>query len=702
MPLGWRSRGAVTASRRGQCGRMRRKFLIGLIAVAIASTALAALPSSAAKADPVPNQFAQWAINVPGSVLAAAAPTSGQAAILASGQRFDWRLASPAFSAVAGLATATPAAPASALTATDLALWNSATTSFAAPATKALPLARAGAPALLSFSVGTLIGSSGARVFGFHDNLVCQERNAALTFAASILDGVDCSAYESALEELQQNLDQQIMQVPTQQCYLTICMSYLGQAPYINGTSKQLCFGITGTYPSNVSTLTGGVLMDSGAASQITTGDPGSGCYGTYSSVTPMIRSAWAYSVNDTIDQWRFYARKNGQTVYTSAWRVYSDEEQYRSNPTRWWRCDVRDTTGVTHSATSNAFTEQDETFAPLICPTLPNGTVPNRITIYELTATTQSLVYQQDLTTAYSNWKGAFPECTNGSCFLDLRQDSESCFYGGTIVCNGWFADPARDSTYSCFYGTHSVALSECFVYANAFDPALIKLGQAYVDPVTGIGSGLQSSPTLKDEIVSELMERDWLGDATPIYSYDVLQDKAIKAREIAEACVDMSILPGLDDLGDRCKVMPIFAPGADVRSAAEHDYDAIVGWGSTSGNPDWIQLSYMSVPEKQLATGLRRDWYQTDPRCAPYYPTGPYIACDEYPYFTSAEGGTAASLRMVDSAHNSREGGLLWGFVSVCGIADAPLGSEGREYLVVPIVTLGIQSSAVCEPTS
>lgn len=87
-------------------------------------------------------------------------------------------------------------------------------------------------------------------------------------------------------------------------------------------------------------------------------------------------------------------------------------------------------------------------------------------------------------------------------------------------------------------------------------------------------------------------------------------------------------------------CEDRPVFAPGSNVASATQHDYDAIFGTSSCSGKPDWLLLLYVSGADKK-AIGQARKWFLSQPECANAQP----FECDEYTYFTSAEGGPPAS---------------------------------------------------------
>lgn len=168
-----------------------------------------------------------------------------------------------------------------------------------------------------------------------------------------------------------------------------------------------------------------------------------------------------------------------------------------------------------------------------------------------------------------------------------------------------------------------------------------------------------------------------------------------------------------------DQCTSMPIFAPGSDVYEAAKHDAVAI----ARQGHPP--KLTFVSNAEREAGdTGhpaLGRQWYQYDPICTS---RGPDQDCDEYPYFSAEEGGTAAassigrkaSLRLVNNVENRLEGRLLastGAFATVCGLKTPPRQSPSnpdRQYLVIPLVAPddgiedpnGLPTMAWCRPGS
>ena len=83
---------------------------------------------------------------------------------------------------------------------------------------------------------------------------------------------------------------------------------------------------------------------------------------------------------------------------------------------------------------------------------------------------------------------------CSGGRCRLTLAKvagaDQGDCFEEAGR-CEGWFADPNKQTTYQCSYGLPGswtgVDLSECNVYAPTFDAQQQAKGIPYADPATG-----------------------------------------------------------------------------------------------------------------------------------------------------------------------------------------------------------------------
>lgn len=154
----------------------------------------------------------------------------------------------------------------------------------------------------------------------------------------------------------------------------------------------------------------------------------------------------------------------------------------------------------------------------------------------------------------------------------------------------------------------------------------------------------------------------------------YRDLSDEQVwdAAKQAARQCLALAAL-GRFPAG-ACGTMPLFSPGIDVKSAAAHDFSAIV-----RGYP--AQLNYEARVNNSwyVYTAPTADW--TNPCYGGNY-TGQH--CDEYPYNASKQGGKdkKPSLQLIDNVENPLEGNQYQGFLNVCGVRD------GRDFLVVPTV--------------
>lgn len=167
-------------------------------------------------------------------------------------------------------------------------------------------------------------------------------------------------------------------------------------------------------------------------------------------------------------------------------------------------------------------------------------------------------------------------------------------------------------------------------------------------------------------------------------------------QAKRAAQTCIEAeqaaraAAVIGQDE--HPCTDDPIFFPGADAGHAALHDAQAI------ATHPTWAKLTYMSGKSKR-ATGVKNRWYgkgdfgtSADGRCWPD-PAKRGTNCDEYPYYSTVEGGPGASLREVPAAENQAEGNALNQMYSDPNCRMEGVGSGSTRYFVVPVaVPLGM----------
>jgi hypothetical protein len=135
------------------------------------------------------------------------------------------------------------------------------------------------------------------------------------------------------------------------------------------------------------------------------------------------------------------------------------------------------------------------------------------------------------------------------------------------------------------------------------------------------------------------------------------------------------------------KCSTLPIFATGvSDVPEATNHDRKAI------SRVPAWVLLNRESTagkPGEGWATG----------RCDP--PAGLEQDCDEYPFFSTFQGGPAAipepHLEAISRHDNRSQGNKLQHFYGVNGCNVPP----PDPFLVIPLPRAsGLPTLEVCNP--
>lgn len=185
---------------------------------------------------------------------------------------------------------------------------------------------------------------------------------------------------------------------------------------------------------------------------------------------------------------------------------VYSPGESLNAvqsqDPSRTVQCSIVGSDGNTYTENSLPFTLNSGKMAPAKCPVLPDGVYGKSTKADLIGGAGPQPLYNQPTTDAYQNWAVQYPECVDGACpllLIDKRQaPSVSCFDSASTseACASWMADPNKNTNYQCTYGSHDVAISECYVYGDTFKPDKIAAGQAYSDPATGLSVPGQSSP--------------------------------------------------------------------------------------------------------------------------------------------------------------------------------------------------------------
>lgn len=511
------------------------------------------------------------------------------------------------------------------------------------------------------------------------------QQNPLLTAAAGLLDGVNCDVYNLQLSKIQQNLDR--LPIPTTNfslCDVGVCIVFLKAK--VTGTTITYCFGQTGDWDA-ADRMPMGVSLRHADGTYWSSYNGFLNCPGMVDHPAFEIGDQSGKAASSFYTGW--YTR-TGRGLYNT--QVNMDPQGTPDgvgnvapeNPTRTWVCTITTTSGQTYAGASQGWSEQDTATAAVNCPALPSDAIASHVTILERGPSAGDpsfAVADSDTSSQYRAWRLAFPECGNGSCLLDLRQGTQSCFNQG-IDCTGWFADPNRSNTYTCYYGTHAVTISECNIYATVFDPISRDSGNAYSDPGSGSSVNTPTSPTDEDIIVRGLVKQMWVTNWGQMGQSGDMGDAA---RTVARTCLALVYTPASNITKKDCQTLPIFAPGSDVRTAAAHDLQAI------GSNPAWVKLDYLSNDEK-LASGVSRSWYDVPTQCSDGRTAD--TSCDEYPFYSSVQGGPGASLKQIPALDNSREGNYYYGFAVRCGLTTAP--QNERALLVLP------QDGQYAPPTS
>jgi hypothetical protein len=138
--------------------------------------------------------------------------------------------------------------------------------------------------------------------------------------------------------------------------------------------------------------------------------------------------------------------------------------------------------------------------------------------------------------------------------------------------------------------------------------------------------------------------------------------------ATEIARRCLNLTGDAGIS--GGKCKMLPIFMPGADHVGATNHRIAALASY------PPWALLTRRQGPRDQ--------WYRSQIECLSL----PNILdCDEFPENSTYQGGRIGaavhrpSLEPVNWIDNQALGSALSAFYRNCGVTD------GRAFLVIPL---------------
>ena len=99
---------------------------------------------------------------------------------------------------------------------------------------------------------------------------------------------------------------------------------------------------------------------------------------------------------------------------------------------------------------------------------------------------------------------------------------------------------------------------------------------------------------------------------------------------------------------------------------------------------DPETGALKYPRSKEKKLMV-IPVAWEAA--LCVPIRPQSGATACDEHPLFATLEGGPRSSLRVIDHAHNKKEGDVYGGMTKhkKCEMQHK-FGSGKNKFMVIP----------------
>jgi hypothetical protein len=257
-----------------------------------------------------------------------------------------------------------------------------------------------------------------------------------------------------------------------------------------------------------------------------------------------------------------------------------------KADPSRVITCTVTGTDGKTYSKDSPAYVDSKGETSPAECAPLPDGVFPANTRLDEKVdgKLGDAPLLNQPSTPEYLGFVGAYPECQDGMCKLDLKTKPDktvSCFDNAATwtACAEWFKDPAKTDHYQCTYGVHEVSIEECYIYADVFKPDKLASGHGYVDPQTGLpvtqpttpaaGRDAMVRPAVDPQDAAGCMGAGW-AEANPIEWVLVpiqcaLQWAFVPSPMYAEAAA----IPMLTSFEDR-------APGQIAAVASSWKFDA------------------------------------------------------------------------------------------------------------------------------
>ena len=158
------------------------------------------------------------------------------------------------------------------------------------------------------------------------------------------------------------------------------------------------------------------------------------------------------------------------------------------TDPDRTLQCVLTYSDGTTEQGSTASFKESAGSWPTPNCPQ-PGSKIVTHMKVTELGGDQANVMYDEAMNADYvAHAAGDKTMCGTSACILDLKDltTGRSCF-AESALCDGWMADPARDTKYKCTYGSQTDPIQDCYVYANVFNAAKRLAGDAYADPHTG-----------------------------------------------------------------------------------------------------------------------------------------------------------------------------------------------------------------------
>lgn len=254
-----------------------------------------------------------------------------------------------------------------------------------------------------------------------------------------------------------------------------------------------------------------------------------------------------------------------------------------------------------------------------------------------------------------------------------------------------------ATDETLKCYAAVAAGAVTAVEIVRMLMQMGSSATLEALAIDLVGDGSGAASIPTDRskswvDRIPEKLPEDMWnlskIGKrfAAGFYSAEAAialrkscTDRILKYNHVAETPLSALF---------SCSTAPIFVSGTDnPAEASEHDVEAI------AQHPQWTVLTFGS-------NGSSRGWYSGRAECQTG-DTSEKLDCDEYPFFSTKEGGSKAtptpSLKLISRTSNRSQGSYLSQFYANCKI------EEGDRFIVLPVSKtqskMPIPTGGLCE---